>query len=441
MEHEANISLEKVYNLPFYSEKKYYSKWIIIFVDIAKWIVLENEYQCEIFHKIANGYSIGKIIELYGNNVNVEKVLIQLEAKQIEKTNGLSSFEPKLHIHITNQCNLRCPHCYMKSGHAMENELSTNEIKLLCKSMYEKGVRKVSFTGGEPKMRKDFLDILKYVSALGYKITIFTNGCIWNEEDIKLIATFNLDGVQISLDGYDEQTNSIIRGKGSFSKALKTIETMINHGIHVKIAVTPPYEVIKSHGDRFVVFINSLLEKFEGKIQIDFSYTLMPGRQLSLEEVNRINEDYYLLVDAITKTIYGDTEEYSFVESLYGGYISDSCGYGSLSVMPNGDYYFCDRISDAKKIGNIRNVDFDELYNQMMVAKDRAKIDNFKPCNMCDLKYICGGGCRAVHHRDFTAKAGASDFNFDDISPRKCTKANKNKYYRLMIRTNEDFFE
>lgn len=38
----------------------------------------------------------------------------------------------QLYLHWTNQCNLCCPHCYMASGVAYDNELSTEEIKELC---------------------------------------------------------------------------------------------------------------------------------------------------------------------------------------------------------------------------------------------------------------------------------------------------------------------
>ena len=108
--------------------------------------------------------------------------------------------------------------------------------------------------------------------------------------------------------------------------------------------------------------------------------------------------------------------------------------------MANGDFYLCDRIPDVNKSGNIRTMNFADIYKIMKIAEEKGRIDNFKPCNSCELKYICGGGCRAEHFKDFTMIDDIHNVNFEKIAPRKCDKAKKEKIYDMMIQTNERFF-
>ena len=132
---EVEISLDKKYVLPSYKIIEYKNSNIVIFFEIAKWIIIGNEKQKQIFTSISEGKKIEELIKLYpSNEEDIVYLLTQLEAKNIERTKSRSIFENrKLHLHLTNRCNLRCPHCYMKSGEVEKKELSTEEIKKLCK--------------------------------------------------------------------------------------------------------------------------------------------------------------------------------------------------------------------------------------------------------------------------------------------------------------------
>lgn len=441
-EKEVEISEEKVYHLPAFQIVKYKEKYLAIATELAAWVVLANEDQLAIFNILQSGVPVGKILKEYeACQEDIAYVLTQIEAKKIETTIAKSVFSnTKLHLHVTNQCNMKCPHCYMKSGNAYADELSTEEIKSLCEQFYHAGGTDVFLTGGEPTVRPDFFELVEYISRLGMKVSIYSNGLFWDEERVKRLASQNVDCVQISIDGYDEESNSLVRGKNAFEHALNAVAWFVKHHIFVKIAVTPPYEAICSHQAEYIRFSRQLLEKY-GKeaIQIDYSYFLMPGRNLSAEAVAARKAEYYALVDQVVTGIYGDTSEDSFVSNVSEG-ICDSCGYGGLNVMANGDFYFCDRIPDVAQIGNIRDMPFEEIHALMQAAQRAGKIDNFKPCNTCALKYICGGGCRAENFRQFTKLHDIAHINFDRIEPRTCSQENKEKFYELMLKTNERFF-
>lgn len=109
--------------------------------------------------------------------------------------------------------------------------------------------------------------------------------------------------------------------------------------------------------------------------------------------------------------------------------------------MSNGDVYFCDRIPDASKIVNIREIEYDVLFELIKKACNKGLIDNFRPCNKCELKYICGGGCRAEYFREFTLCKDIDSIDFSKINPRKCDSKHKDFIYNLMIKTNKYFYD
>lgn len=441
-EKELELSVDKIYKLPEFTYIEYNGFCLAIAPDIGKWIVLENNVQLEILKMLANNVMIANVMEKYDEyEDDVISVLTQIEAKRIDSEERKSVFtNTRLHLHLTNKCNLKCPHCYMNSGTGYENELSTEEIKKLCADFKECGGTDVSLTGGEPTVRSDFFDIAEYIDNLGMKLSIFTNGYIWDSEKVERLSKLKVEGVQISIDGYDEVSNSKVRGPGAFEHALNAVDLFIKQQIYVKVAVTAPYDIIKSHQDDYIRFSNYLLDTYgRDSIEINYSYFFMQGREISQEEIEKNKNDYYKLVDKVVKSIYKDIDEDSFVDNVSSS-IYDSCGFGGLNVMANGDFYFCDRIPDVNKSGNIRTKSFEEIFKLMKIAEDLGRIDNFEPCGNCELKYICGGGCRAEYFKDFTKISDITKVDFSSIPARKCDRKNKEKYYKLMIETNERFF-
>jgi len=441
-EREMELELDKVYALPDFEYIEYNGYCLAIAPEIAKWIVLENNEQYDVLTMLADGIDIQTVLERFEDNQDdVIAVLTQIEAKQIEASEPKSIFSnTRLHLHLTNKCNLHCPHCYMKSGAALSDELTTNEIKTLCDDFKNCGGTDVSLTGGEPTSRTDFLEIAEYISSIGMKVSVFTNGFSWNQDMVERFSQLNVEGVQISIDGYDEVSNASIRGKGVFQRALDTIDLFVKYHVYVKIAVTAPYEIIKEHQAEYISFSKALIEKFgNDAVEINYSYFFMPGRALSPGRISEIKDEYYNLVDEVVTSVYGDIEEDSFVSNLTDC-IQDSCGYGGLNVLANGDFYFCDRIPDVNKSGNIRNTPFGRVFELMKIAEASGRITNFKPCRDCELRFICGGGCRAEHFKAFTQHDDVTTIDFDSIPPRKCNKEHKEKFYRLMINTNERFF-
>lgn len=129
-----------------------------------------------------------------------------------------TSFDRWLSIVLTHACNLNCKYCLYKGR---KGTIGPELVKNLLKEARQLKYKSVSFSGGEPSLHPNFMEIMEYASKLGFKIEIVTNGTNLKTKDLlKLRKIRNLRFV-ISLDSYDKEKNDSLRGKGSYEAALR----------------------------------------------------------------------------------------------------------------------------------------------------------------------------------------------------------------------------
>ncbi len=133
--------------------------------------------------------------------------LIFLEFKRI--TLGRIYFAE---VDITDNCNLRCKHCYHFHGknNFVRKELPLNEWKKRFLDLHKSGIRFIMLVGGEPALRKDVLMLADRVFPFVY---VITNGTIKIQKEFDHILFVSLEGRQ--------EKNDSIRGNGVFSKVMK----------------------------------------------------------------------------------------------------------------------------------------------------------------------------------------------------------------------------
>lgn len=109
------------------------------------------------------------------------------------------------HWSITGRCNYRCKHCYMSAPDAKLGELSHETVMSIVQQLIDCGVREVSLTGGEPLVRKDFLEIVDALLAGGIHIcTIYSNGKLVTDQLLDALAERGIHPeFNMSYDGVD----------------------------------------------------------------------------------------------------------------------------------------------------------------------------------------------------------------------------------------------
>ncbi|QXM05426.1 radical SAM/SPASM domain-containing protein [Crassaminicella indica] len=433
---EREIELGKVYKFPKNLKKVYYQgKIIIISVDTANWLVFDDENEWMIFDMLNNQKSINEVYEATSlkSNQMVEtfiKVVTQIEAKCFENKNISRDDSVNMFVYLTNSCNLRCPHCYVYAGEKDEKELNLDEWKKIIGDFKKRGGDNITFSGGEVTMREDLIDILKFTKELNIKTTVLTNGTIWSEELI-IKASKYIDEIQISIDGYDEKSNAKIRGKGNFQKAIDTVDRFYELGVKLSIAVTPLYEDIDNFIIRFEDFAKSMIKKYNDNIYMKLNLELIKGRDVDLTEEE--NEIYKNKLKELTEKIYPNYYINNFILNHSDNYIIDNCGYGEITIAANGDVYCCNRIYEIDPVGNILEIGIEKAFEKLKEIKKKTSVDNLLPCKNCELKYICGGGCRIKYCSPFKKEQFCNKQGYR----RDCTEEYKNSFYKNMIESNE----
>lgn len=140
-------------------------------------------------------------------------------------------------LELSPKCNFHCIHCYLgRHRFDGEQELSTVQIKQIIDLLAEEGLFSVFLSGGEPLLRKDFVEIYKYVRKKGMLVDVFTNGYLINDKIVEAFETFPPMEIDISLYGAsDEKYYEITRVKGAFTRIEKNIDLLLSKGITVSL--------------------------------------------------------------------------------------------------------------------------------------------------------------------------------------------------------------
>ena len=130
---------------------------------------------------------------------------------------------------LTFRCNLRCSYC--DSPNLNVPELDTAQILGAIDDFYQLGTRYITFSGGEPLLRKDLAEIVHYAKDKGIVVFVSTNGWLLPKRMPELTR---VDRFTISLDG-GRAVHDEVRGNRAFDKAVAGIEAARAQGIPVAL--------------------------------------------------------------------------------------------------------------------------------------------------------------------------------------------------------------
>lgn len=329
--------------------------------------------------------------------------------------------KPVVVWNATRRCNLKCIHCY---AHAKDqtapDELTTEEGKRLLDDLAQFGAPVVLFSGGEPLMRPDLIELADYAVNKGMRAVISTNGTLITPEVAQSLKAVGLSYVGISLDGL-EAVNDRFRGvKGAFRMAMKGIEACQKAGIKVGLRFT-----MNRFNAGEIPSIFDLLEQHDIP-RVCFYHLVYAGRGSKLMDEDLSHEETRKAVDLIidrTQDLHrrGKPKEVLTVDNHADGpYVylrllreaspkapevlellkmneGNSSGRGIGCVSWDGNVY-ADQFWRHYSFGNVRLRPFSQIWSDlsnglMMKLKDKKPYVKGR-CAQCRWLDVCGGNFR-----------------------------------------------
>lgn len=148
----------------------------------------------------------------------------------------LSNLE-NLFIEMTAQnCNLKCKYCFIEfSDKKVKDFIPIDKVKNSVMSIDVKKLKYIHLTGAEPMLHPDFNQILRF--CLKYSsVIIHTNALNINDKKARFLRKVEEENdlgneiiFMISIDHYIEKENDILRGRGSYRKAVHAIQSLVKY--------------------------------------------------------------------------------------------------------------------------------------------------------------------------------------------------------------------
>jgi pseudo-rSAM protein/SPASM domain protein len=140
---------------------------------------------------------------------------------------------------LTKQCNLYCSHCYAAADtEQAPGELTTAEGKRLLDDLAEYGVPVVLFSGGEPLVRDDLLELVSHAADLDIRPVLSTNGTLITPEKATELRNAGLAYAGISVDGLPERNDAFRGQEGAFDAAVRGIRACLEAGLKTGLRYT-----------------------------------------------------------------------------------------------------------------------------------------------------------------------------------------------------------
>lgn len=339
------------------------------------------------------------------------------ERKAVEKIPFVLPFNtlPVLsELALTYRCNLACRFCYASCGcirNDLFSEMTTGQVKTVIGIIREEAaVPSISFTGGEPCLRKDLTEIVRFAKSLDMWTNLITNGTLIDSALAKDLKDAGLDSGQVSLEAADPGLHDrITGGPGSYWKTLKGIENLRKAGIRVHTNTT-----ISGLNKNYLIELVGLVKE----LGLDrFSMNMLMPAGSAAENLKELLVTYSE-IGSLVLQVKQAASDYDLEFMWYSptpvcifnpvshGLGNKGCAAcdGLLSVAPNGDILPCSSYPEA--MANMLEIRgrFRETWQSDDFVYFQKKRFSHSRCLECVDLAVCNGGCllywRRVGYRE-----------------------------------------
>lgn len=293
-------------------------------------------------------------------------------------------------ILVTSGCNARCWYCFEKGIKQQKmSDTTADALISFLKRYADKSGLHIAWFGGEPTLEKQL--IYKISDALtedGFKLTcsVVTNGYAFDQPFMEHMTKYNLNHVQISIDGTGKEYNRVKNYKGNdpdpFARVISNLETACGYEFYKSIRLNFSSENV----EQIIKIIDFLHEKFGAQIGVYAAPIIGMG-----DNLKTIAPALLKLTEKLIECGYITKPSQVYLQS-----IPVFCGaeiMNFFTVTPDGYLYKCSQevsYSDhSRSVGNV--FDGPKINN---VLREWIDEQNPQGCKDCKLLPLCQHGCR-----------------------------------------------
>lgn len=317
----------------------------------------------------------------------------------------------QLSFETTNQCQLKCKHCYNCSGEFRKDELTIDEMIRILDEYKRLGGISVMLTGGEIFLKKDVVKLVEYVANNFLRIVILTNGYHIKEEILQKIVQYkDTIAIQVSIDGLAENHDYVRGVQGAYQNSINNIKKLVSEGVTVSVATT-----LNEKNANDIYELTEIVKEIGcASINIGAVSSIGKAKENKLGDINIISN-----MPAIVKKVrelyqtdsfnVGDNiEEFEDMEMIdsTGGKIKNKCGagYKILHIFADGKIGLCPShgsIVSKYWIGDLRKNTLEEIleYENMKKILDIPNPSK-EECGECNLFDECAKCIISMLNRD-----------------------------------------
>ena len=289
---------------------------------------------------------------------------------------------------LTSRCNEKCRHCYLPGARDF-HDMETDLVMSILDQLAEMGTLKVTFSGGECLLHKDFIPILRHARENDFSISVLSNLTMLNDEIISALKDANIDLLQASVYSMKpEEHDYITRLPGSHAKTIAGLERLIAADVPVQISCPTMRKTYASyqgvldwaysHGIKGYTDYIMMARTDKTTDNLDNRLTLDETESL-LKNIIDFDIEYRAILDTNAEPSPLNPDEHI-------------CGAGvdSMCVAANGEFYPCSGFQ-GYPLGNAHeHTVADVWYNSEAIKKLRAVTwKDFPKCVECEAKPYC----------------------------------------------------
>ncbi len=278
-----------------------------------------------------------------------------------------------IRISVTDKCNLRCFYCMPEAVPFIHhNDIITyEEIMELIKIFQKFEVKKIRFTGGEPFVRKGFINFIGLVSSkfpeIDFRIT--TNATLLDKDKIEKLKSAGIKNLNISLDGLNKKTFEDITKRDLFHKVIENINLSIQAGLNIKINVVALKTINSDQIKDFLEFAK------KNPIELRFIEFMPVGENTKWAEKFLIGEDEIL--NTLKK--YGNLREIKNIDDYSTAKLYEiENGIGKIGLISSMTHHFCKKCNRLRitQKGNLRTCLFSDKEYKLLPILRNSKVSN-----------------------------------------------------------------